>query len=78
MAKPERYIYLGPNMLKYGLQKYQVFKGGLPKAAEELKAKHPLFNQLFATIDNMAKVEKDMATKGTPAYLALKQLTKEA
>lgn len=74
--KPERFIYLGPNLLKAGLQTYHVFKGGKPLGLDELKKQHSLIEQLFAEINDANELMQAVKTKGTPAYLAYEQIVK--
>lgn len=73
--KPGRLIYLGPNLLKFGLQTYQVYKGGKPKILEKVKETYPLIGQLFAPVQNASGVMQAIEAKGTPANLAYRQIT---
>lgn len=73
-AVSERFIYLGPNLLKFGLQKYQVFIGGKPQAIDELSEKYPLIHQLIVRVEKLSEAEKAMNKKGTPIYMALQQI----
>lgn len=75
VKKPERFIYLGPNLLKAGLQKYQVFKGDKTDVVQTLKEKYSLIEQLFVPISEMNKAMQAIQTKGTPAFLAYQQIT---
>ncbi|MEG2765724.1 MAG: hypothetical protein RR910_08230, partial [Acidaminococcaceae bacterium] len=72
---PERFIYLGPNLLSAGLQTNQVFKGGKPAVLEGLKGQYPMIDQLFAPVAELHILQKLIATKGTAANLAYKEMS---
>lgn len=62
----ERLIYCGPNIPGSALQRYTVYKGGLPVHLGDLFAKCPAIKRLFVPVTDLARVEKAIATKGTP------------
>lgn len=66
LGKPEQLIYCGPNIPGGVLQRYTVFKGGLPTHLEELFNKCPAIKLLFVPVADLARTEKAIATKGTP------------
>lgn len=71
----ERYIYLGPNRLRDGLQMNQVYIGGLPEfAIKKLEANFVLIRQLFAPIEKITEYQQAVQTKGTPQYVAYMQM----
>lgn len=74
IEKPERVMYLGPNILSVGLQKNQVFKGGKPVVLSELKEKYSLIEVLFANVENINVVNESIRQKGTQANLAYQQI----
>jgi hypothetical protein len=63
--KPEQLIYCGPNIPGGVLQRYTVFKGGLPGHLNELFDKCPAIKQLFVPVNEFTRMEKAIATKGT-------------
>ena len=73
----QRFIYLGPNLTKYGLTKYTVFVGGLPETqAKELFEKQPLSKLLFVSTSKIAETETAIKTAGTPQYEVYQNLLK--
>lgn len=76
--EPERLIYCGPNIPGGALQRYTVFKGGLPAHLGELFEKCPAIKQMFVPVADLARVDGAIGTKGTPehsAYQAVLQFT---
>jgi hypothetical protein len=66
VGKTERLIYCGPNIPGGALQKYTVFKGGLPVHLEDIFERCPVVKNLFVPVQDLARVEQAIATKGTP------------
>lgn len=76
--KPERLIYLGPNLNGGVLQKYMVFKGGLPKHVKKmLENNKAALKRLFVAPGKIAETEQKIATKGTPEYSIYKKMHEE-
>lgn len=75
MATP--YIYIGPMFRKYGLGQNTIFTAYPKDLLGDLESKVPLLKYLFVKPLEVAAKQKAMATKGTPEYLAQKQI-KEA
>lgn len=70
---PERLIYLGPNIAGGALQRYTVFKGGLPKHIKALftgKAYLRLFVEPAKMAETMQKIER----KGTPERMIYEKI----
>lgn len=67
-------VYVGPNLVKRGLRKYQIYKGGLPIMATELIKAEPLAAQLFVPLEEMQAAIKATSQKGTPVNLAYETL----
>lgn len=65
-TKPEQLIYCGPNIPGGVLQRYTVFKGGLPEHLNALFDKCPAIRLLFVPVADLARAERAIATKGTP------------
>lgn len=79
-AAPEggRLIYCGPNIPGGALQRYTVFKGGIPKHLASILDKYPAAVKLFVPVADLARVDWAVATKGTPehsAYMEVLQYT---
>ena len=71
----ERDMYMGPNLLKDGLQQYQVYIGGIPEyAVEKIISKYSLIRQLFAPLNKINEYEMAVNTPGTPQYIAYQQI----
>lgn len=70
----ERYMYVGKSITRAGLLQGQVFHGGKPAVIETLKEKYPLIEQLFVPIAEIDKAREAVETKGTPLYLANRQI----
>lgn len=62
----ESLIYCGPNIPGGVLQRYTVFRGGLPIYLEELFEKCPAIKLLFVPVEDLARMEKAIAVKGSP------------
>jgi hypothetical protein len=67
---PERLIYCGPNIPGGILQRYTVFKGGLPEHLGSLFEKCPAVKTLFVPVTDLPRVDQAIATKGTPEHSA--------
>lgn len=79
-AAPEsgRLIYCGPNIPGGALQRYTVFKGGIPVHLGSILKKYPAAVKLFVSVTDLARVDRAVATKGTPehsAYMEVLQYT---
>ncbi|GAV24806.1 hypothetical protein ciss_07390 [Carboxydothermus islandicus] len=72
--KSERLIYCGPNIPGGILQRYTVYKGGLPSHLGELFEKCPAVKRLFVSVEDLARVETAIATKGTPEHSAFQEV----
>lgn len=73
-GKPERIIYVGPSLPRGELQKYMLFKGGIPQHITQVFARYPLIRALFAQPAAMAEVERKINTKGTLENAACMQV----
>lgn len=76
VKKIDQYMYIGPNLLREGLQRFQVYKGGLPSSVDALKEKYPLIKQLFVKTENINIAMQAVQQDGTPAFLAYQQILK--
>lgn len=66
LEQPEQLIYCGPNIPGGMLQRYAVFKGGVPVHLGGLFDKCPAIKLLFVPVANLSRVERAIETKGTP------------
>lgn len=74
--KQEQIIYCGPNIHGGILQRYTIFKGGLPTHLEDLFKKCPAIKSLFVPVTELARTEKAIATKGTPENALFNEVLK--
>lgn len=72
--KQEQIIYCGPNIPGGILQQYTVYKGSLPSYLNELFEKCPAIKRLFVPIEEFAKAEIAIKTKGTPEHSAFQEV----
>lgn len=66
--KPERLIYCGPNIPGGALQRYAVYKGGLPAHLGDLIEKCPAIKAMFVSVADLAATEQAIGTMGTPEH----------
>lgn len=64
-SKSEQFIYCGPNWLKHGLTKYQVFQGGKPFNLLEAMKECPHISGLVCFVNELDALRKNIETKGT-------------
>ena len=64
-SAPARLIYVGPNVPGGILQRYQVFKGGLPPYCEDLFKKVPEIKELFVPVEGLEAVRQKIEESGT-------------
>ena len=64
-SKPEQLIYCGPNWLKHGLVKYQVFQGGKPFNLLEAGKECPEINELICPVEKLDELRSLIERKGT-------------
>jgi hypothetical protein len=62
-AKANRLIYVGPNVPGGILQRFQVFKGGLPPYCKDLFEKAPKMKELFVPVEFLVSIHAPI--KGT-------------
>ena len=63
-------MYIGPNRLREGLRKTQVFKGYPKDLVERMKEKYPHIGRLFVDVGKLAEAMEETRRKGTPLFLA--------
>ncbi|MBQ7478243.1 MAG: hypothetical protein IJT01_04995 [Selenomonadaceae bacterium] len=67
-------IYIGPNQLKLGLKQNTIYEEYPKEFVEGLKGEYPLAGRLFVPSDKLGAAMENAAKKGTPEYLAMKQM----
>ena len=78
--RPRRLAYVGPNVPGGILQRFQVFKGGLPPHCKELFKKIPEIKELFVPVEGLEAARRKTEEPGTNEarlfYAARKELAK--
>jgi hypothetical protein len=72
--RPERLIYIGPNLPGGKLSKYAIYKGGLPTHLNDVYEACPAIKKLFVEPSSMAKKEQAIQQKGTPESVFYSQV----
>ena len=79
-SKPARLIYVGPNVPGGILQRFQVFKGGIPPYCEDLLKKVPEIKELFVPVEGLEAMRRKIEESGTNEarlfYIAQQKLNK--
>jgi len=73
---PEQMIYCGPNVPGGALQRYTVFKGGIPGHLDNLIKECPAIKKLCVPVFDFAKTKRSISTKGTPESSFYQQVLK--
>lgn len=80
-SAPERHkkadgpvMYIGPNALREGLQRYQVYKEIPTERMESLKAAFPHIEHLFVKIDRLGAALDEVTKKGTLRSVAYNEV----
>lgn len=63
--RPEQLIYIGPNLPGGALQRYTVFKGGIPLHVAEITENCPEIKGMFVPVNELSAAEQAMRTAGT-------------
>ena len=72
--RPERLIYIGPNLPGGKLSKYAIYKGGIPTHLNDVYEACPAIKKLFVAPSIMAKKEQAINQKGTPESVFFNQV----
>lgn len=67
-------MYIGPNNLREGLQRYQVFKARPTERMTSLKEKYPHIEQVFVPIVRLGAALEEVTKKGTLRHLAYHEI----
>jgi hypothetical protein len=78
--KLQRLVYVGPNVPGGILQRFQVFKGGLPPHCKDLLEKVPEIKELFVPVEGLEAMRRKIGEPGTNEarlfYVVQKNLAK--
>lgn len=58
-------IYAGPPIHKYGLARFRVYQGGMPKHCEELFEACPAVKRLIIDVEKLSAVLQQIEQKGS-------------
>lgn len=61
----EKLVYIGPNLARLGLSRFQVYVGGIPKAAEKAAEQAPEIKRLFVPLAKLAKAKESLKRSGS-------------
>lgn len=64
------FIYIGPDLQKFGLRQFSSFIGGEPKSFSELKKKTPEISQLLIPLTKLAEKRIELADRTSAAAVA--------
>lgn len=64
-TKPQRLVYIGPNLPRAGLSQYQIFIDGMPKAAEIAAETAPEINHLFVPVEKLSAARQALTRSGS-------------
>ncbi len=64
-TQSEPQIYTGPNILKMALQRYQVFRGGLPPYVKRAIEKYPDIKTFIVPVSEVEEMKQRISKAGT-------------
>ncbi len=70
----KRFIYIGPNHLKFGLMQNRIYKGSPEKLFEAAKENFPLVMQLVVPLEKLGEAQMELKKKGTAIHTAYQQV----
>ena len=73
-VKREQLIYIGPNVPGGMLQRYQVFRGGIPEHVKQIVEKCPAVKSLFVPVDGFAAAEQEISKAGSANNALFKEV----
>lgn len=74
-VKAERFIYCGPSLPGGLLQRYTIYKGGLPVHLQTVIEKCPSVKSLFVPVAKLAAVNAAITSPGTLENLQYREIT---
>ena len=78
MTNDEPVIYVGPNIFPMALQKFQVFKGGLPPYVNRAIEKIPKIKSLIVHVSELEAMRAKIEKSGTREAQIFYDVQKEA
>ena len=75
-AKPERFIYCGPSLPGGLLQRYTIFKGGMPGHLNDVIGKCPAIKSMFVPPARLQAVTAAIQATGSLENLQYKEIQK--
>ena len=73
-VKREQLIYIGPNVPGGMLQRYQVFRGGIPEHVKQIVEKCPAVKSMFVPVDGFAAAEQEIFKAGSAHNALFKEV----
>lgn len=70
----ENVVYIGPNKLPDGLKKFTVYRDAPAEIIETARAKYKNIARLFVPVGELNEAMKQVQQKGTPVYLAYREV----
>ncbi len=67
-------MYIGPNRLMDGLKRFTVYRGTPTEFIAQVSGKYKNISRLFVRVEKLNEAIKDVATKGTPVFLAFHEV----
>ena len=77
-TQSEPQIYTGPNIFKMALQRFQVFRGGLPPYIKRAIEKIPEIEALIVPVEELEEMRKKIERPGTNEARLFYTVQKEA
>ncbi len=74
ITESEPQIYLGPNIFSMALQRFQVFRGGLPPYVKRAIEKLPDIKALIVPVSEAEEVKQKINRAGTNEFRLFNQL----
>lgn len=71
-------IYTGPNMPKMALQRFQVFRGGLPPYVKRAVEKYPDIQTFIVPVNELEEMKQKISRPGANESRLFRELQKKA
>lgn len=73
-TQSEPQIYTGPNIFKMALQRFQVFRGGLPPYVKRAIEKYPDIKTFIVPVSEVEEMKQKIKTAGTNEFRLFHEL----
>ena len=73
-TQSEPQIYTGPNIFKMALQRFQVFRGGLPSYVKRAIEKYPDIQTFIVPVSEVEEMKQKIKTAGTNEFRLFHEL----